>query len=63
MSSSRKPGSGSKAGGAAAKPPAARRTSPLDLTQGRAQIDDIDLRIQELIGERARWAQQVGKAK
>jgi len=34
-----------------------------DLAQVRAQIDEIDLRIQELIAERARWAQQVGKAK
>ena len=63
MGASRKPGTGSKAGGTAAEPQAARRKAPLDLTQVRAQIDDIDLRIQELIGERARWAQQVGKAK
>lgn len=35
----------------------------LDLADVRTQIDSIDLRIQELIAERARWAQQVGKAK
>ncbi len=42
----------------------ARKESPaLDLAQVRAQIDSIDLRIQELIAERAGWARQVGKAK
>jgi chorismate mutase/prephenate dehydratase len=34
-----------------------------DLVGVRSQIDAIDLRIQELIAERARWAQQVGRAK
>lgn len=33
------------------------------LSEVRARIDDIDLRIQQLIAERARWAHQVGKAK
>jgi chorismate mutase/prephenate dehydratase len=33
------------------------------LAEARASIDGIDLRIQQLIAERARWAQQVGKAK
>ena len=35
----------------------------LDLAEVRMQIDAIDLRIQELIADRARFAQQVGKAK
>jgi chorismate mutase/prephenate dehydratase len=34
-----------------------------DLAEVRTQIDAIDLRIQELIADRARFAQQVGKAK
>src|SRR5690606_21148421 len=34
-----------------------------DLSRVREQIDGIDRRIQELIAERAQWAQQVGKAK
>ncbi len=43
---------------------ASRREAPtLDLARVRAQIDSIDLRIQELIAERAGWARQVGKAK
>ncbi len=56
-----------------AMPKAAKPTAPavevpvakpdLSLAEVRAEIDGIDLRIQELIGERARWAQQVGKAK
>ena len=33
------------------------------LVEARERIDAIDRNIQELIGERARWAQQVGKAK
>lgn len=33
------------------------------LEEARARIDGIDTEIQELIAERARWAQQVGKAK
>ena len=36
---------------------------PLDLAQVRARIDGIDEQIQRLIAERARWAQQVGRAK
>ncbi|MFN3842602.1 MAG: prephenate dehydratase [Rehaibacterium terrae] len=43
----------------AAKPPAPR----MDLAEARARIDGIDRQIQALIAERARWAQQVGKAK
>jgi len=35
----------------------------VDLAEVRTQIDAIDLRIQELIADRARFAQQVGKAK
>lgn len=34
-----------------------------NLTQVREEIDSIDRQIQALIAERARWAQQVGKAK
>lgn len=34
-----------------------------DLGEVRTRIDGIDRRIQELIAERAQWAQQVGKAK
>ena len=37
--------------------------TPLDLGQVRARIDGIDETIQQLIAERARWAQQVGRAK
>ena len=33
------------------------------LAEARARIDGIDQTIQDLIAERARWAQQVGKAK
>lgn len=36
---------------------------PLVLAEVRQRIDGIDLQIQGLIAERARWAQQVGKAK
>ncbi|WP_414706905.1 chorismate mutase, partial [Rudaea sp.] len=42
---------------------AAAKTPPLDLAQARTRIDGIDRQIQELIAERAGWAQQVGKAK
>ncbi len=44
----------------AAKP--AADPAPL-LSDVRVRIDGIDLQIQALIAERARWAQQVGKAK
>jgi chorismate mutase/prephenate dehydratase len=37
--------------------------APLDLAAVRQQIDGIDREIQSLIGERALWARQVGKAK
>ncbi len=37
--------------------------SPPDLTSIRRRIDDIDRKIQELISERARFAQQVGISK
>ncbi len=43
--------------GEAVRPPAP------DLAKVRAQIDGIDREIEALISERARWAQQVGKAK
>jgi chorismate mutase/prephenate dehydratase len=41
---------------------AAAATAPA-LTEVRERIDGIDRQIQSLIAERARWAQQVGKAK
>src|SRR5690606_13279109 len=41
----------------ASKPP------PLALGEARTRIDAIDLHIQELIAERAGWAQKVGRAK
>lgn len=37
--------------------------TPLNLAEVRGRIDSIDIHIQELIAERARWAQQVGRAK
>src|SRR5688572_3986293 len=37
--------------------------APLVLSEVRERIDGIDRQIQGLIAERARWAQQVGKAK
>ncbi len=33
------------------------------LTEARTRIDSIDQQLQSLISERARWAQQVGRAK
>ena len=42
---------------------AAKQPVRPDLSEVRARIDGIDLRIQELIAERAQWARQVGKAK
>src|SRR5690606_31966803 len=52
---------------AAARPPARTVGPPApagpDLADVRTRIDAIDLRIQELIADRARFAQQVGKAK
>jgi chorismate mutase/prephenate dehydratase len=42
--------------------PAAEPAKP-DLGEVRARIDGIDRTIQQLIAERAQWAQQVGKAK
>jgi chorismate mutase/prephenate dehydratase len=42
---------------------AARVAAAPDLAEVRGRIDAIDLRIQELIGERARFARQVGQAK
>ncbi len=48
-----------------AKPAAAPKTdaAPLDLAALRDRIDGIDRHIQQLIGERAQFANQVGKAK
>ena len=42
--------------------PASDASSPA-LAEARQRIDGIDLTIQSLIAERARWAQQVGRAK
>jgi chorismate mutase/prephenate dehydratase len=44
-------------------PPSAPVASAPTLAEARASIDGIDFQIQQLIAERARWAQQVGKAK
>jgi chorismate mutase/prephenate dehydratase len=61
-----------RAVGAAAKPrvkPAAKvelpesTALPPALAQARERIDSIDKSIQDLIAERAQWAQQVGRAK
>lgn len=38
-------------------------SAPLPLAEVRQRIDGIDREIQSLIGERARWAHQVGRAK
>lgn len=51
-----------KAAKAAAKPAEAAIANPA-LTEVRAHIDGIDRQIQSLIAERARFAQQVGRAK
>ena len=40
-----------------------QQSSELDLASIRQRIDDVDCRIQELISERARYAQQVGISK
>jgi chorismate mutase/prephenate dehydratase len=57
-----------KSGAAAGKKAAAKAVTtvpvaPLVLSEVRERIDGIDRQIQGLIAERARWAQQVGKAK
>lgn len=53
-----------KAPGPAPGKASAKSEKPsLDLGEVRGRIDSIDREIQNLIGERARWAQQVGKAK
>jgi len=54
-------GATAKAGKARAGAKPAPATPVLE--DARARIDGIDSQIQELIAERARWAQQVGKAK
>ncbi len=43
--------------------PAVEDRSTLDLGAARERIDGIDHTIQQLIAERAQWAQQVGRAK
>ncbi|HEY1138617.1 MAG TPA: prephenate dehydratase [Lysobacter sp.] len=47
----------------AAQIPTKHDAAPLDLVALRERIDGIDRHIQELIGERAQFANQVGKAK
>jgi len=60
---SRKVGSkAKKASGATSARPAPVKATP-DLSSIRERIDDIDLRIHELLNERARFAQQVGASK
>ena len=65
----RKPAGGKPAAKkAATRKVVARKTeapvvAPLVLSEVRERIDGIDRQIQGLIAERARWAQQVGKAK
>ena len=44
-------------------PPKAAEPAKPELSEVRARIDGIDRTIQQLIAERAQWAQQVGKAK
>ena len=70
MATREKPGKGkpraaakspSRGAASATKPPAAA-PSP-DFAAARARIDGIDRQIQELIAERAGWAQRVGRAK
>ena len=51
----------SRGAASAEKPPAAAPSA--DLSAARERIDGIDRQIQELIAERAGWAQRVGKAK
>lgn len=58
MAEKKKPGGKPKA-----KSPKTASKPALDLAEVRAEIDGIDRRIEELISERARWAQQVGRAK
>ena len=43
--------------------PASESPPAPDLAQARQRIDSIDRELQALIAERARWAQQVGRAK
>nr|MBP6597619.1 chorismate mutase [Arenimonas sp.] len=57
-----KPGKATRAGAKPAATPAVK-APPLVLSEVRERIDGIDRQIQGLIAERARWAQQVGKAK
>ena len=40
-----------------------QQSSEIDLASIRKRIDEVDCRIQELISERARYAQQVGISK
>ena len=63
----RKPASKSKSKSKPKSTAAAKATKPApvkpDLSEVRTRIDGIDRSIQNLIAERAEWAQQVGKAK
>jgi chorismate mutase/prephenate dehydratase len=52
-----------KAAAKKAAPPKAAEPAKPELSEVRARIDGIDRTIQQLIAERAQWAQQVGKAK
>lgn len=57
-----KPAASAKAKPRTSTPPATGEPAP-SLADVRARIDGIDEQIQRLIAERARWAQQVGRAK
>ena len=57
----KKPGAANGAAKKAAAP--AKTKSSVDLAAVRTEIDGIDRQIEALISERARWAQQVGRAK
>lgn len=43
--------------------PKDKKSAIADLSQMRKRIDDVDMQIQDLINERARFAQQVGRSK
>ncbi|MCK7594891.1 prephenate dehydratase [Lysobacter sp. CAU 1642] len=58
-----KAGKPPKAAAPAGKVKAAKDASGPALAEARQRIDHIDLTIQTLIAERARWAQHVGRAK
>ena len=62
-SAGRKKTAGAKPTSAGTAVPGSPAAAPLDLSRIRASIDSIDARIQELLNERARFAQLVGISK